>query len=79
MLVSGLGATPLMELYLFYGHVDALLRERGIAPVRRLVGDYFTSLDMNGVSLTLMRMDAELERLMAAPCGSIALTLTEGW
>ena len=79
VLVSGLGATPLMELYLFYGHVDALLRERGIAPVRRLVGDYFTSLDMNGVSLTLMRMDAELERLMAAPCGSIALTLTEGW
>ena len=47
--------------------------------MRRLVGDYFTSLDMNGVSLTLMRMDAELERLMAAPCGSIALTLTEGW
>ena len=79
VLVSGLGATPLMELYLFYGHVDALLRERGIAPVRRLVGDYFTSLEMNGVSLTLMRMDAELERLMAAPCASIGLTLAEGW
>lgn len=79
VLVSGLGSTPLMELYLLYGHVDALLRERGIAPVRRLVGDYFTSLEMNGVSLTLMRMDAELERLMAAPCCSIGLTLTEGW
>lgn len=79
VLVSGLGATPLMELYLLYGHVDALLRERAITPVRRLVGNYFTSLEMNGVSLTLMRMDAELERLMAAPCGSIGLTLTEGW
>ena len=79
VLVSGLGATPLMELYLLYGHVDALLRERGIAPVRRLVGNYFTSLEMNGVSLTLMRMDAELERLTAAPCGSIGLTLAEGW
>lgn len=79
VLVSGLGSTPLMELYLLYGHVDALLRERGIAPVRRLVGDYFTSLEMNGVSLTLMRMDAELERLMAAPCCSIGLTLTEDW
>ena len=79
VLISGLGATPLMELYLLYGHVDALLRERGITPVRRLVGNYFTSLEMNGVSLTLMRMDAELERLMAMPCTSIGLTLTEGW
>ena len=79
VLVSGLGATPLMELYLLYGHVDVLLRERGITPVRRLVGDHFTSLEMNGVSLTLMRMDPELDRLMAAPCGSIGLTLTEGW
>lgn len=79
VLISGLGATPLMELYLLYGHVDALLRERGITPARRLVGNYFTSLEMNGVSLTLMRMDAELERLMAVPCTSIGLTLTEGW
>ena len=76
-LVSGLGATPLMELYLLYGHVDALLRARDLAPARRLVGNYFTSLEMMGVSLTLMRMDAELERLMAAPARSVALTLGE--
>ena len=79
VLVSGLGATPLMELYLFYGHVDALLRARGIVPRRRLVGNYFTSLEMMGVSLTLMRLDPELERLMAAPARSIGLTLAEGW
>ncbi len=79
VLVSGLGATPLMELYLLYGHVDALLRERGITPRRRLVGNYFTSLEMNGVSLTLMRLDAELERLMASPAHAIGLTLPEGW
>ncbi|WP_237480607.1 dihydroxyacetone kinase subunit DhaK [Lichenibacterium dinghuense] len=79
VLISGLGATPLMELYLLYGRVDALLRGRGITPVRRLVGNYFTSLEMSGVSLTLMRMDAELERLMETPCTSIGLTLPEGW
>ncbi len=78
-LVSGLGATPLMELYLLYGHIDALLRAKGITPARRLVGNYFTSLDMMGVSVTLMRMDAALERLMAAPCRSVGLTLQEGW
>ena len=79
VLVSGLGATPLMELYLLYGHVDALLRAKGIVPRRRLVGDYFTSLEMMGVSLTLMRLDPELERLMAAPVHSIGLSLPEGW
>ncbi len=79
VLISGLGATPLMEVYLLYGRVDACLRERGIVPVRRLVGNYFTSLVMNGVTLTLMRMDAELERLMKAPRASIGLTLPAGW
>ena len=79
VLVSGLGATPLMELYLLYGHVDALLRAKDIAPRRRLVGNYFTSLEMMGVSLTLMRLDPELERLMAAPAHSIGLSLPEGW
>ena len=79
VLISGLGATPLMELYLLYGHVDALLRQQGITPTRKLVGNYFTSLEMNGVSLTLMRMDAELERLMARPCQSVGLSLQEGW
>ena len=74
-----LGATSLKELFLLYGRVDAALRARGISPARRLVGNYFTSLEMNGVSLTLMRMDAQLERLMAAPCASIGLTLPEGW
>ncbi len=78
VLMSGLGATPLMELYLLYGHVDALLRAAASRRARRLVGNYFTSLEMNGVSLTLMRMDAELERLMAAPCASIGLTLHGG-
>ncbi len=75
VLVSGLGATPLMELYLLYGHVDELLRARGITPRHRFVGNYFTSLDMMGVSVTLTRLDAELDRLIAAPARSLGLTV----
>ncbi len=78
VLVSGLGATPVMELYLLYGHVDAMLRQRGIAPRHRFVGNYFTSLDMMGVSLTLTRLDAELDRLIARPARSIGLTVMGG-
>ncbi len=75
VLVSGLGATPLMELYLLYGHVDAMLRARGITPTHRFVGNYFTSLDMAGVSVTVTRLDAELDRLLRAPARSIGLTV----
>jgi len=75
VLVSGLGATPLMELYILYGHVDQLLRERGITPRHRFVGDYFTSLEMMGISLTLTRLDAELDRLIARPARSLGLTV----
>ena len=77
VLVSGLGATPLMELYLLYGHVDVMLRARGITPRRRFVGNLFTSLEMMGVSLTLTRLDAELDRLLARPARSIGLSVTE--
>ncbi len=75
VLVSGLGATPLMELYLLYGHVDAMLRGRNIKPVHRFVGNYFTSLEMSGVSVTLTRLDAELDRVLRAPARSIGLTV----
>ncbi len=75
VLVSGLGATPLMELYLLYGHVDEMLRARNITPTHRFVGNYFTSLEMMGVSLTVTRLDGELDRLLRAPARSIGLTV----
>ena len=75
VLVSGLGATPLMELYLLYGHIDELLRGRNITTTHRFVGNYFTSLEMMGVSLTITRLDAELDRLLRAPARSIGLTV----
>ena len=72
-LLSGLGGTPLIELYLMYGDVAALLEQRGITVARALVGDYITSLDMAGCSLTLLRADDEMLRLWDAPVSTSAL------
>ena len=66
-MVNGLGGTPLMELYLMYCELDRLLRGRGIAVVRRLVGNYITSLEMAGCSITLLRADDELVTLWDTP------------
>ncbi len=74
VLVSGLGATPAMELYILYDRIADVLDQKGIVPVHRFVGNYFTSLEMMGVSLTVMRLDDELERLMAHPARSIGLS-----
>lgn len=64
VLVSGLGATPVMELYIFYNEVENLLQEAGISIYRPYVGNYFTSLEMMGVTLTIMKVDKELKMLM---------------
>ncbi|WP_035856155.1 dihydroxyacetone kinase subunit DhaK [Cryptosporangium arvum] len=65
--VNGLGATPLIEQYLLYGEVAALLGKHGVPVVRSLVGPYITSLDMAGASVTLLALDDELLRLWDAP------------
>ena len=74
VLISGLGATPVMELYILYDHIAEMLGARGIAIAHPFVGNYFTSLEMQGVTLTLMQLDDELERLIAAPARSIGLS-----
>ena len=65
--VNGMGATPLLELYLMYGEVAAVLERSGVRVVRSLVGPYITSLDMAGCSVTLLRMSDDLVRLWDAP------------
>jgi phosphoenolpyruvate---glycerone phosphotransferase subunit DhaK len=65
--VNGLGATPLIELYLMYGEVKKLLDKAGVAVARNLVGNYITSLDMAGCSLTVLAADDELISLWDAP------------
>jgi dihydroxyacetone kinase-like protein len=64
-----------MELYILYGHVAEILAAHRITPRHRFVGNYFTSLDMMGVSVTLMRLDGELDRLIGAPARAIGLTV----
>jgi dihydroxyacetone kinase-like protein len=65
--VNGMGGSPLLELYLVYGEVAALLQKAGVTVARSLVGNYITSLDMAGCSVTLLRADEELVRLWDAP------------
>jgi dihydroxyacetone kinase-like protein len=64
VLVSGLGATPVMELYIIYNKIAQLLGEQGLSVYRSYVGNYFTSLEMMGVTLTVMKLDAELKELI---------------
>ncbi len=73
MLVSGLGATPVMELYIFYDTVFDLLKDKGIAVHRSYVGNLFTSLEMMGVTLTVMKLDDELKSLIDVEADSMGL------
>jgi dihydroxyacetone kinase-like protein len=73
VLVSGLGATPVMELYIFYSRLQELLEQKGIRVYRPYIGNFFTSLEMMGVTLTLMRTDEELRTLIDLECNSMGL------
>jgi len=72
-MVNGMGGTPLMELYLVYAELEQLLRARQIAIARRLVGNYITSLEMAGCSITLLKADDELLSLWDDPVLTPAL------
>jgi phosphoenolpyruvate---glycerone phosphotransferase subunit DhaK len=67
LMVNGLGGTPISELYLLYGYAHEQLARRGINVRRNYVGEYCTSLDMAGASITLSRLDDEITGLLAAP------------
>lgn len=75
VLVSGLGATPLMEQYILYAEVARRLQAAGITVAFNRVGNLFTSLEMMGVTLTLMKLDDELQACLGAPCQSVGLAL----
>lgn len=72
-LVNGMGGTPLLELYGFGAEVHRVLGERGVPVARTLLGNYVTSLDMAGCSVTLCQADAEMLRLWDAPVQTAAL------
>jgi dihydroxyacetone kinase-like protein len=73
LFTNSMGATPLIELYLAHGIAERLLAERGIVVQRRLVGPFVTSLEMQGMSLTLLKLDDELLELWDAPVHTPAL------
>ncbi|GLY54408.1 dihydroxyacetone kinase subunit DhaK [Lentzea sp. NBRC 102530] len=73
LFTNGMGGTPLIELYLAHGIAEQLLADRGITVERRLVGPYITSLEMQGMSITLLRLDDEMVELWDAPVHTPAL------
>ncbi|SOE95835.1 dihydroxyacetone kinase DhaK subunit [Burkholderia sp. D7] len=70
ILVNGLGATPLEELYVLYRRAAGMLADQGLTIARSYMGEYVTSLEMAGASITVMHVDDELETLLAAPARS---------
>ncbi|WP_406177253.1 dihydroxyacetone kinase subunit DhaK [Streptomyces sp. NBC_00996] len=73
VMVNGLGGTPLIELYVVFNEVAAALADKGVVIARNLVGNYVTSLDMAGVSLTVCKADADMLSLWDAPVNTPAL------
>ena len=67
LMLNGLGGTPISELYILYGRAAQQLADKGINVTRSYVGEYCTSLDMAGASLTLVKLDDELTALLEAP------------
>ena len=68
VLINGLGATPKEELYLLYRKVGLMLKEKKIGVFHVYVGEFATSLEMAGASISLLRLDDELRTLLARPC-----------
>ncbi len=73
LFTNSMGGSPLLEVYLAHGIAERLLADRGINVVRRLVGPYITSLEMQGISMTILRMDDQLTELWDAPVRTPAL------
>ncbi|MCQ2130266.1 MAG: dihydroxyacetone kinase subunit DhaK [Bacteroidales bacterium] len=77
VLISGLGSTPLLELYILYNEVEKIMAEKGIKVYRSFVGNYFTSLEMAGATLSVMKVDDELKACIDYEAESTALTVTK--
>jgi dihydroxyacetone kinase-like protein len=73
LFTNSMGGTPLLELYLAHGIAERSLADRGITVERRLVGPFITSLEMQGMSLTLLKLDDDLTELWDAPVNTPAL------
>lgn len=73
LMVNGLGATPLMELFIVNQFANEYLHRKGVEVYDTMVGNFMTSLDMAGFSITLLKLDDELKKFYDAPCKTFAL------
>ena len=73
VMISGLGSTPVMELYVLYNKVEEVLKNNGHKVCRAYVGNFVTSLDMNGASLTIVDLDDELKTLLEQPAHPVGM------
>jgi dihydroxyacetone kinase-like protein len=71
--VNSMGGTPLIELYIVFNELVGFLKDRGVSVSRNLIGPYITSLEMQGCSITLLRLDDELTALWDAPVNTPGL------
>ena len=74
VMINGLGGTPLMELYVLYNEVEKILTAKGIKIYRGMAGNYMTTLEMPGCSVSLLKLDDELKQLLDAPCNTMGWT-----
>ncbi|MCI9184352.1 MAG: dihydroxyacetone kinase subunit DhaK [Lachnospiraceae bacterium] len=72
VMVNGSGATPLMELFIINNHVADVLAEKGVKVYKTFVGEYMTSIEMQGFSISLLRLDDEMKQLLDAPANTPA-------
>ena len=77
VMINGCGATPLMELFIVNNHVSDVLAEKGIKVYKTLVGEYMTSLEMEGFSISLLRLDDQMKELLDAEADTPAMTVAK--
>jgi len=71
ILMSGLGSTSLLEMYICFRKLNQILHDHSITVHKTFIGNYFTSMEMGGFSITLTKLDEELKRLLSAPCDAV--------
>ena len=79
VMINGLGATPLMELYILANDVNDVLTDRGLKPVKYYVGNYMTAIEMAGSSCSILKLDDELKELLLSPSNTPALKEIGTW
>ena len=77
VMINGCGSTPLMELFIVNNHVADILAEKGIKVYKTLVGEYMTSLEMEGFSISLLRLDDQMKELLDAEADTPAMTVAK--